>query len=158
MPRKQFAMCLVMLATGCTEPVPPPATPPPLVLDATPETTDSTTKPAGATAVEETWTHTLPSNDGKDREVILKYVRDQDGVERFEFVQHPWSDKPVFTEQIKNGGESELRFKMVKAANESEATERSVRYVLNEENGKWVGKLFESWNEVPYDVTLTKGL
>jgi len=102
------------------------------------------------------WTHTLPGPDGEDRTVILEYLKDQDGRERFEFVQHHWPQKPVFVEQTKNGDQSELKFKIVSSADESEAMPRTLKYVLKDEAGKWVGKLFESWTETPYDVVLTR--
>ena len=98
----------------------------------------------------------MPWIDGMDRTVILEYIQDQDGRERFEFVQQYWSYKPVFVDQVKRGDESTINFKMVQSANEAKETEHTLKYVLKEDGGQWVGKLFESWTESPYDVVLTR--
>jgi len=98
----------------------------------------------------------MPGTDGKNRTVVLEYIKDQDGRERFEFVQQYWSYKPVFVDQVKQGDESTINFKMVQSGNEAEETDRTLKYVLKEDNGQWVGKLIESWTETPYDVVLTR--
>jgi hypothetical protein len=149
-----------LFAWGCGGEKPAPVTPPPVTVVTPPDGTAPAEKPAVPTTdpvgLQGKWTHTMPWNDGKDRTVILQYVKDQDGRERFEFVQQYWSYKPVFTEQVKNGDETELRFKMVLYSDESDVSPHTLRYVLKEEDGHWVGKLFESWTETPYDVVLTR--
>jgi hypothetical protein len=151
-----------LLLLGCGKPpAPAPVTPPPVTITVP---ADGTAPAAAKPAVPTTdpvgmlgkWKHSLPGSDGKDRTVVLEYIRDQDGRERFEFLQQDWPDKPVFVEQVKNGNETELRFKMVSYADESQVTPHTLRYVLKEEDGQWVGKLFESWTETPYDVVLTR--
>jgi hypothetical protein len=158
--RRCLAAGLGLCLVGCRPAVKPePVMPPPVVITPADGTTPAempavpTTDPVG---LQGKWTHTMPGNDGMERTVILEYVRDQDGRERFEFLKPHWSDKPVFTEQVKNGDETELRFKMVSYDDESRVTPHTLRYVLKEEDGKWVGKLFESWTETPYDVVLTR--
>ncbi|HUQ68098.1 MAG TPA: hypothetical protein VM165_01160 [Planctomycetaceae bacterium] len=111
---------------------------------------------AEATGLRGKWRHTLPGKDGQPRTVVLQYVKDQDGRERFEFVQQDWPTKPVFVEQIKTGAETELRFQLASATDDLADPPQTLRYVLKEENGAWRGRLFESWTETPYDVALTK--
>src|SRR6188768_3836974 len=125
-PRNWKVMC------GSTSPAsrPIPETPPPWSIlrvrteagSAPPVTIQLPSEPAESTTAEGspelgglqgTWSHTLPSNSGEVRTLVLKYIKDEAGPERFEFVQHDWPDKPVFVEKITNDRETELRFKMV---------------------------------------------
>lgn len=145
---------------GCapSEPSPTPPTPTPIKVEVPSETTATVPgeSPTAVAGLQGKWTHTLPGDEGAERRVVLKYVKDPDGPERFEIVQHDWPDKPVFVEKITKGKETELHFKMVSATDESQDTPRTLRYVLHEEQGAWAGTLFESWTETPYSVALTK--
>lgn len=148
------------LIMGCGQPEPPPSppSPTPAKIEVPSETSPTTPgeSPTAVAGLQGKWTHTLPGNEGAERRVVLKYVKDPDGPERFEIVQHDWPDKPVFVEKITKGKETELHFKMVSATDESQTTSRTLRYVLHEEQGAWAGTLFESWTETPYSVALTK--
>jgi hypothetical protein len=151
-----FGTCLMI--AGCAEPQPEPKSPKPVpvvIPEASPSNPAVPTDPERTSLVGK-WSHTIPWIDGKERTVILDYIKDQDNRERFEFVQQYWSYKPVFVDQIKNGDETTINFKMVLYSNETEETEHTLKYVLKEDNGRWVGKLFESWTEIPYDVVLTR--
>lgn len=155
---------LAIAGMGCGQnSLPEPATPEPVVIvtpaDDAPE--EPGTPPPEATAVYETalqgkWRHTLPSENEQERIVLLEYVRDQDGHERFEFLQHPWQQQPVFVEQKKSGRETELRFELPVEGDATTEKPDTVRYVLNEVGETWTGKLFESWSDIAYDVVLTR--
>jgi len=157
MMRTGLLMCAVMgLTSGCNRTEPPVKLPDPVKVEV-PSVTPAETKSAGEVAgIEGNWTHTLPGDNGAQRRVVLKYIKDQDGPERFEIIQHDWPDKPVFTERIQNGQDTELRFKMVAPDAESIETPRTLRYLIHPENGQWVGTLTESWTSTPYPVVFTK--
>ncbi len=147
-----------LFLSACTKPEPEPNIPPPVTVT-TPAEQPGDATPASATeasAIQGKWSHTLPGPDGKDHTVVLEYVRDQDGHERFEFVQQHWTSKPLFEEQITSGDQTELRFKIITNPDEPEDNPRTLRYVLTRDNEMWIGKLFESWTESPYDVVLTR--
>lgn len=153
MPR-WFAAAAGMLLLGCGEAIHEPSTPQPLTVVVPPET-------GMATDYERTgfvgkWRHSLRAANGKDRTVELEYVKDQDGRERFEFLEHPWPRRPVFVEQVKNGDGSELRFHLTPEGGEQADAPLTLRYVLKAVQGTWTGKLFESWTTAPYDVVLTR--
>lgn len=155
--RTNSLLCLVTgFALGCNQSPAPAKLPEPVKVEV-PTTPPEETKSAGEIAsIDGNWTHTLPGENGVQRRVVLKYIKDQDGPERFEIVQHDWPDKPVFTERIQNGQDTELRFKMVAPNAESIETPRTLRYLIHPENGQWVGTLTESWTSTTYPVVFTK--
>jgi nuclear transport factor 2 (NTF2) superfamily protein len=141
---------------GCNQQPDPPAVMPQPVTITVPETPPTTPgETTKATSLEGTWTHTVPGEKGEQR-VVLKYIKDQDGPERFEMTQHPWTEKPVFTEKVTSGNETELRFKMVLPTDESQITSHTLQYRIHDENGQWVGTLTESRTETSHPVVLTK--
>ncbi|MDZ4687787.1 MAG: hypothetical protein SH850_22165 [Planctomycetaceae bacterium] len=154
-----FCLCVC----GCGKPPQEPEPPKPVTIvtptEASPPVSVIPLPPPNAaegSGLRGKWSHTLPGPDGQQRTVILQYVKDQDGRERFEFVQQHWPSKPVFAEQLKSGDETVLHFQMASASDEADVPPRTLRYVLKEDNGTWSGKLFESWTETSYDVVLTK--
>lgn len=148
----------MLFVFGCTQAEAPPKMPEPVTITVPADGTPTSTGPSAGevAALEGDWSHSLPAENGAERRVVLKYIKDQDGPERFEIVQHDWPDKPVFAEKIANGKDTDLRFKMVSAANEPQETEKTLRYLIHPENGQWVGTLTESWTKTSYPVTLTK--
>lgn len=156
----EFRLLLIvgLVLCGCAPAEPPPPMPKPIEIEVPSNATPTSPgeNPREAAVLDGTWTHTLPGENDVERRVILKYIKDQDGPARFEIVQHDWPEKPVFTETITNGEQTELWFKMVSPQQETETTTRTLRYLLHKENGNWVGTLTESWNPTPIAVVLTK--
>lgn len=156
--------CLCVVAVGCSSGVrtEPPAPEPVTIITPTdginwePGSSPSPTGTAvDATSLQGKWMHTMPGKDDGNRTVVLAYVRDQDGHERFQFVRHPWSHEPVFVEHTKDENEAILLFRLSQDdAGKAESSLHTVRYVLNKDGDRWTGKLFESWNDVPSDVVL----
>jgi hypothetical protein len=103
-----------------------------------------------------TWSHNVPWNDGKERTLILKGSQDTEGKAYFEFVQQPFSYKPIFTGFNVRQGRVEISFKMVLYSDESDVSPHTLRYVLRERNGIWSGQFFQSWEKSPVDVRLKK--
>lgn len=143
-----------LFLSGCTKPEPPPAPAPLKVVipDASEmPTTDAGGSPSDINSLIGKWTHTRTGQAG---DVVLEYIKDEDGRERFEFLEWPWPQKPIFEQQVTNGDRSELRFKL--ESSQPDAPPQTLRYVLTKNGEQWKGQLFESWTEAPYDVVLTK--
>jgi hypothetical protein len=145
------------LTAGCGKPPKEPEPPKPVTV-VTPTDAAAQTMPEApqVTGFVGKWSHAWPGTEGESRRVVLEYVKNQDGRERFEFLEHPWSSKPVFVLQINSGLETQLRFQLADEAGETTDPPRTVRYFLTENQGTWTGKLIESWTETPHDVTLTR--
>jgi hypothetical protein len=152
------ALSLTLAAGGCMkEPAAPTAGSNPVPVIVSEDSTappDSTASPADMPSAVGKWTHTLPGGSGTHHTVVLEYLKDQDGHERFEFLEWPWTEKPVFDAQVLNGEETRLKF--VLQSPDSNDPPRTLEYVLRRENGQWIGTLFESWSNAPLDVRLTK--
>src|SRR5215471_9451731 len=86
-----------------------------------------------------TWTHNIPWSDGHERTLILKGTQDAQGKIQFEFVQPPFSYKPIFTALNTGQGQVEIMFKMVMYSDESDVSRHTLKYVLREKNGTWSG-------------------
>jgi len=103
-----------------------------------------------------TWTHNIPWNDGRERTLVLKGTQDAEGKMHFEFVQPPFSYKPIFTALNIRQGQLEIMFKMVLYSDESDVSRHTLEYVLREKNGIWSGQFLQSWVNSPVEVTLKR--
>jgi hypothetical protein len=104
-------------------------------------------------AFEGTWFHSLSAGN-KERAIILRGFRDNNGRVAFAYLRQHYSYEPVFTECSFKKKQIEIKFKLT-SYSQGHDSKHTVRYVLTEANGVLHGQLFQSWKE-PQEVILVR--